>query len=293
MSSCNSILQPGGPNASCCEKTMDGLLAFPKCLWMGREVTLHRSDDKWEVSYDMNGCTSCCCKTPDDAYEKNVKQNYRQKLLLKLRQVEKNQDSNNCSSTGNANAFAGMGCIVIGLVGAVAAIVFYTPPVLLSGIAMPFKAAILGCDDKAASYSKLAKIYLKHEKLTIKKSVLDTMLEEIKKEMEDKELVYWDLDKNKEEIKKNKEEEAIKLKMSIANLGGVDEVLKEFSEKTALLDEIQGNETSNLAQIKTTKQSYESLKKDQIVLQKELQRITAKITQNEVFLKCEQDYYFA
>ncbi len=300
-------LQPGGPNASCCEQTTDALLAYQRWLWMGKSVTLKSFDDKWEVSYGMKTCLSNFAEAREMSDEKFVKLFYRTKLEIKLGKTKNDIPCKGCVEWYfswnpwpieskpieaccfiETCCFIGLNGIALSILGTIANI----PSVLLGGIGMPFKVAILGCDDKAASYSKLAKIYLKLENLNLKKSVLDTMLQEIKTKMEDKEQTAKDLVKNEQEMKSARESELMNLKKNIANLE-TKELLKELHEKTALLNKIQGNETSNLARIKTTKLRYESLKNDQTVLQKELQRITEKITQNKVFLTCEQDYYFS
>ncbi len=167
------LLQPGSTDAGCCEKSVDTLLAIPRCFWMGKSVSIQNSVGSLDVTYQGEGCVYAS-NGNENLYKNAYKKEYRREVDMLL---EQNRNPNVQYETMiGANGDATCAFILCGPIIAPIVALAYLPPILLSLIGMPFKATILCCDEKADLYSKIAYSYMKKENLSIKKSVLEEML---------------------------------------------------------------------------------------------------------------------
>lgn len=149
-----TYLQPGSPHAGCLEQTADGILAYPRSLWLNKEVKAIQKGDRWEVSYDVPEFGGC--QPQDSLFPRNPEN----------RLIEESIDCFTC-------------CILMPIFTLAAPFNFVfvqIPGLALSAIGMPIKAIVLGTSDKAAAYSKLGQSCLTHEKLLAEKANIEKKL---------------------------------------------------------------------------------------------------------------------
>lgn len=149
-----TYLQPGSPHAGCLEQTADGILGYPRSLWLNREVTAVQKGERWEVSYDVPEFGGC---------------QFQDCLFSRYSEDELTKEKTDCFPC----------CILMPIFCIVAPFNFalvQLPGLVFSAIGMPIKAVVLGTSDKAASYSKLCQSCLNHEKLLAEKANIEKKL---------------------------------------------------------------------------------------------------------------------
>lgn len=143
MFSCQQLLQPGGPEASYFEQAVDCVLALPKSLWLHREVTVIHSGNEWTT--DFKNPETClgdpCCMG---------------------RYVGKSYDELPDDLRINIFVPGPDHCYRDGFLAQI-------PAALISCAGLPLKYIILSADEKAATYSKLAELYIQLEELVAQK----------------------------------------------------------------------------------------------------------------------------
>lgn len=143
------LLQPGAKSAGCVEQVADGILAYPRCLWLSRKVTPIYREDRWEVSYEIPGYGGF-----EDPY-------FPRELY------ELDNEREECDFW-----------LTVGLCLPVNFIFLQIPALILSAVGMPIKATVLTLNDKALSYSILAEAHLSHKNLLAEKILLEDKIAE-------------------------------------------------------------------------------------------------------------------
>ncbi len=130
------LLHPGSLESSSCEKTADCILAFPRCLWLSREVSFISQN---EIVYEEPGCGdlfNCFCK---NSIPFNPNPGTALTFLLNL--------------------------VLIDL-----------PAAMIACVGMPIKHVELSTNEEAYAYSKLVECLLLKEKYELKKIKLEEKL---------------------------------------------------------------------------------------------------------------------
>lgn len=143
------LLQPGAPNAGYVEQVADGILAYPRCLWLSRKVTPVYREDRWEVSYEIPGYGQF-----EDPY-------------FPREPYELDNEREECDFW-----------LTVGLCLPFNFIFLQIPALILSAVGMPIKATVIAIDDKALSYSILAENYLLHRNLLAEKVLAENKINE-------------------------------------------------------------------------------------------------------------------
>ncbi len=143
------LLQPGASNAGLVERIADGILSYPRCLWLNRKVKTVYREDKWEVSYENPGYGGF----EDPYFPREPYQLGSQPLEFDF-------------------------WLTVGLCLPFNFVFLQFPGLILSAVGMPIKATVISIDDKALSYSILAEAYLSHKNLLEEKLVAEKKIED-------------------------------------------------------------------------------------------------------------------